>query len=563
MDDVIAEVDLLIQDGSVSLADMGVSGGATDKETKELRLPGDVKDRFLDGPACRRIAVVDFDPETGQPSPPPATLTPSVSNPRRGRYLGDGNPTSSASLAINAFGTVFQTVRMFEGPDALGRQVEWAFGSEQLLVVPRAGDWANAFYERATRSLQFFSFVGTSGHLVHTALSRDIVAHECGHALLDAVAPSLYDSSTPQSVAIHEAVADLVAVLMALDSKRLREAVLARSQNSLTGENAFNAIAEEFGMSRPSDDRRRALRDLKNDDTLQSLSGVRPHVLSTLLSAIFYDTLSFIFASRFEHEQLPDENGVAASPAAAANKALGTAHIIFRRLLLRGIDYLPPGELSFADVGRATLAADRAARADADASAGLLEQRANFAAQFVKRLVVADPRDLDGDRPQALAVPPDQVARLHDSDWAAYQYVTRHGATLGIPDGVSFTVLPRIDSTKVVGPRRDGVAPVQRELILKVAWNQAEEAAGPSGRLRVLPTGATVALHWDSGECLAMVTSDVGSADHRRDRDRLLDQLAAEGVLDPDDDAGVDVHSPDDAALRGSHRLLHLAGWDE
>ena len=35
-----------------------------------------------------------------------------------------------------------------------------------------------------------------------------------------------------------------------------------------------------------------------------------------------------------------------------ANRALGTAQIVFRRFLLRGIDYLPPGELSFADVGR-------------------------------------------------------------------------------------------------------------------------------------------------------------------------------------------------------------------
>jgi hypothetical protein len=332
-------------------------------------------------------------------------------------------------------------------------------------------------------------------------------------------------------VAIHEAVADLIAVLMALDSRRLRESVLARSQNSLAGENAFNAIAEEFGMARPRDDRRRALRDLKNDETLSTLSGARPHILSTLLSAIFYDTLSFIFATRFETEQRPDVNGVAATPAAAANRALGTAQVIFRRLLLRGIDYLPPGELSFADVGRATLAADRAARPDADATAALLEQRANFATQFVKRLVVADPRDLDGATPQELGVP--------------------------------FTVLPRVDSTKVIGPRRDGVVPVQRELILKVAWNETEEAAGASRHVRVVSTGATVALNWDSGACVALVNSDVGSAEHRRDRDRLLAQLTEDGVLEPDDDAGVELHGPGDAALRGSHRLLHLAGWDE
>ena len=174
--------------------------------------------------------------------------------------------------------------------------------------MPRAGEWANAFYERGTRSLQFFSFVGTAGGRVHTALSRDIVAHECGHALLDAVVPSLYDSSTPQSVAIHEAVADLVAVLMALDSEPTAGGGAgAQRATRSTGENAFNAIAEEFGMARPSATAaRRALRDLKNDETLSTLAGARPHILSTLLSGIFYDTLSFIFATRFEAEQRPD-----------------------------------------------------------------------------------------------------------------------------------------------------------------------------------------------------------------------------------------------------------------
>lgn len=559
MADVVAEVDLLVQDGSLALAETGVPGGAAVKEKKELRLSGDVNDRFLDGPACRRIAIVDFDPTTGLPSPPPATFTPFKSNPRSGKYVADGDDTSAASIAVNAFGTVFQTVRMFEGPDALGRQVDWAFGSEQLLVVPRAGEWANAFYERATRSLQFFSFVGKTGARVHTALSRDVVAHECGHALLDAVVPSLYDSSTPQSVAIHEAVADLIAVIMALDSRHLREEVLKRSGNSLSGENAFNAIAEEFGMARPGEDGmdRRALRELKNDETLESLAGARPHILSTLLSAIFYDTLSFIFTRLFADAQLPNGNGVTATPAAAANKALGTAQIVFRRFLLRGIDYLPPGELSFADVGRATLAADLAARPATS------KVRDNFAAQFVTRKVVGTERELRSTQPKRLAVPADQVAPLHDSDWAAYQYVTRHRSTLGIPKGLSFTVLPRVDSTKVIGPRDEhDVAPVQRELILKVAWNDTEKVAGTAGRMRVVPTGATVVLKWETGECLALVRSDVSGAEHRRDRDRLLVELEENGVLETDEGAGVGLRGNGDSGLRSSHRLLHLAGWD-
>jgi hypothetical protein len=154
------------------------------------------------------------------------------------------------------------------------------------------------------------------------------------------------------------------------------------------------------------------------------------------------------------------------------------------------------------------------------------------------------------------------VGQLHDSDWAAYQYVTLHRSTLGIPKGLSFTVLPRVDSTKVIGPKRDGVAPVQRELILKVSWNHTEDAAGGAPRMRVVPTGATVVLKWETGECLALVHSDVTGADQQRERDRLLVELENEGVLEADDEAGIGLRGPGDAGLRSSHRLLHLAGWD-
>ena len=425
MADVVAEVDLLVQDGSLALAQTAMPGGAADKEKKELRLSGDVNDRFLDGPACRRIAIVDFDPATGLPSPPPATFTPFKSNPRSGTYVADGDETSAATIAINAFGTVFQTVRMFEGPDALGRQVEWAFGSEQLLVVPRAGEWANAFYERATRSLQFFSFAGESGARVHTALSRDIVAHECGHALLDAVAPSLYDSSTPQSVAIHEAVADLVAVIMALDSRRLREAVLARSDNSLAGTERVHRDRRGVRHGSAGRGRRgpaRAAGAGERRDARDPL-GARPHVLSTLLSAIFYDTLSVIFATGSRTSSGPTRR---CRRGAGGGRQQGARH---------RPDHLPPAPAPrdrLPAPGRAQLRGRRPGDpggrpgrpSGRDASEGCSSSE-NFAAQFVERLVVADRGSSTARQPQELAVPADQVARLHASDWAAYEYVTR------------------------------------------------------------------------------------------------------------------------------------------
>lgn len=562
----IAEVSLLIQDPGLA-PEHGVRG-ASNRETKLLELPDGANDRFLDGPACRRLAVVDFDPGTSAPLPAPARFVlPRRAGVTRGSFPIGDDPASPAALAVNAFGTAFQTIKMFEGKDALGRQVTWAFGSEQLLLVPRAGEWANAFYERATRSLQFFWFPGESGSTVYTALSRDIVAHECAHALLDAVVPSLYNSATPQSIAIHESIADMVAVLMALDSDALRTSVLARSGNDLGAANAFSRIAEEFGTSRlgPGGMRRTELREVANDATLTSLQAAPPHILSTLLSAILYDTLRHIFDSRFadELERPLNERGERQTPAQAANRALGTAHVIFRRLLLRGIDYLPPGELSFADVGRATLAADRAALSDADAGEEVRKRRLAFMRRFVDRELVTDPEDLNSPVPEQLGVPADQLAALRDSDYRAYEYVGRHRTTIGIPDGVPFTVLPRVDATKRVG-RKD--SPPQRELILKIGWNAVEPARMPdgTGRDRLVPTGATLSFSWDTGRCLALVASDIVERQHQHARDQLLAQLDADGLLDEaasgPERLAVDA-SGGFVTLSRSHRLLHLEGW--
>ncbi len=563
MSEAMAEVELLIQDGTV---DVGRDHG---RETRRLTIPADHQDRFLDGPACRRVAVVDFDPRSGAPLPPPARFVPARGGDlTRGRFAYDGQPASPATIAVNAFGTVFSTIRMFEGADALGRQVTWAFDGEQLLVVPRAGEWANACYERATRSLQFYWFPSRSGTTVYTALSRDIVAHECGHALLDAVVPSLYDSATPQSIAIHEAVADLVAVMMALASPTLRTAVLARSDNSLEGANAFNSIAEEFGLAQPGPDgvARRALRELDNTTTLTELSGAGPHLLSTVLSGIFYDSLAAIYTTRFAAElSAPAADGSPVSRDAAANKALGTAHVVGRRLLLRGIDYLPPGELSFADVGRAFLAAERAARPHP--SPARRGYQRDFAQRFVDRLVVPSAQALTAPRPTALDVPPDQVPHMQASDWSAYAYVTGHRDLLGIPPGTPFTVLPRVDATKITGSPRKGVVPTQRELILKVAWDHVEKMAPyRSASRRLVSTGATVVLRWDDGRCLALVTSDVTDRRQRRERDVLLRTLDEQGLVDDGsgaDGAGARLHvNGGVATLTSTHRLLHLAGWD-
>ena len=526
MADVAAHVTvtLMLQDESLT-----GQGGVT--ERRELPLDNEVYDRFLDGPTSRRIGTVDFDPDTGAPLGPPARFIPSKSNPGQGGYDADpGKPTSPAFLATNAYGTVFDTIRMFEEPEALGRKVTWAFPGEQLLVVPRAGEWANAVYDRATRSLQFYWFESDKLGRVYTALSRDIVAHECGHALLDAVVPSLHDGSTPESLAIHEAIADLVAVLMALRSSPLRTRVLAATDNDISNATAFSSIAERFGQAQLSPDEmpRQALRMLLNDNTMSTVDKTDPHPLSTVLSGLFYQTLVDVYEGGKANNIA---KGQAVAP--AAGKSLGSAAIIFRKLLLRGIDYLPPGELTFADIGRATIAADTAADGDGDGDAKA-KIRQLFAQRFVDREIVRSIDQLAVEAPADLAIAPDRLADIRDSDWAAYTFVDRHRDVFGIPKDTNFVVLDRVDATKKLGSRdnpdtgqREPI--LQRELILKVSWDTTEVnkiADVPASQRRV-KTGATLALRWSDGHVLALVRSSVTDPTQGAAREQFLTRMLA------------------------------------
>lgn len=542
---------LLVQDPTL------LDGGRPATADQVLVVPDVPPDGFSDGPVCRRVAVVDLDPDTGRPLPPPVRLRPPGPGRVTGRFLTPGGATSRAGCALNAFGVALKTIGLFERPLALGRPVRWAFPGEQLIIVPRAGRARQAAYERRTRSVQFHSFAA-DGRTVHTALSRDIVAHEVGHALVDGVAPWMADNLGPQSLAMHEALADLVALLVALDLDALRERVLQATGGDLAGPNAFTRIAEEFGRTgaAPGLGDRHALRDLSNTMTVADADPTRPHELSVVLSGLFYDTLATTYAS------VRSSPGLAGlTDTAAAHRALGAAAQLVQRLLLQGLDLLPPGEVGFADLGRAVLAADRALQPD---DPRLAPHRAALAARFVARGIVDRGADLDTAPSAGLAVEPSALPALRDSDHAAYRYVEHHRAELGVPDGVPFRVLPRLDAVKQYGARDAGTGrrAAQRQLILKVAWSLTEPVGDPLlepvARERRVDAGVSLALRWSDGAPVAGVAGRAAHASGQRaDRDamvrRVLSDGSAAGAAELRLSGGV-------VEVAGLQRLLHLAG---
>jgi hypothetical protein len=578
-------VPYLIQDPWIN-ADKGL-----EKPIERCTFEGEVF--CLDGPVTRRVAILDFHPETGELCPGVRFRAP-VDENHHGTYelAEKGNFEAPDFILVNVFTTVLSTLYMYEEKDALGREVEWAFGAPQLLVVPRAGEWANAFYQRESHSLQFFHFPATpteSGpKTVYTGLSQDIVAHETAHAILDGVAPDLYHCLSPQSLAIHEAVADLTALLLALRSRKLREHLLAKSGGSVSGENAFTRLAEQFGSARDVTGRARQLRSLWNernlnadDDSLDELNRLNqatraePHLLSEVLSGALYR----VFAHLHELYRAEQAGKKQSTEYSASGFALFVAGSHFKRLVLRSLDYLPPGEVSFADYGRAILASDQASFPEWP------KGRDALVAEFVRRGIVADAAELavetDFEHP---AVRDLDLETLVASDWAAYDFANRNRELLGIPANVHFRVRPRLRAKKEY--RTAGGAKLVEECIFKVSWDRTEDNPRnlPLPSLRQITVGTTLAVDWKTRRVRVLLRSQAsapaGAApaelraaeEQRRDRDAMLRRLVAGHRLsfgpEADDEpqfgaaARVEV-SGDLMRIRGSGRMLHLADGGE
>lgn len=562
-------------------------------------------DAFLDGPVSPRVAVLDFEPGVGALATPARYLRPGgrakIGSYEIARPVAFGEPVDPVTAAVSVFGAVHKTIAMFEEEDALGRQVEWAFDAPQLLVVPRSGQMANAYYERESHSLQFFFFDPPGGGpRIFTSSSQDIVAHETTHALLDGIAPDLYSAISPESLAIHESVADLGSLLVSFRCRELTRAVLASSHGSIKDSNVFSGLAEQFAMG--LDRGEYYLRNLNNETTMAQVAHDEPHDLSTVLSGAFYAVLIKAYEDLRAHyasRSLTDPTVVADSEASYVEaraagesgephdlgkpggasgarprsagfgpdaKALFVAAERIKRTLLRGLDYLPPGDVSFADLARAVLASDEASHPDSERLRDWLKQ------EFITRGIARSRRDLDV-RTNFAALPLEglDVEELIASDFAAYDFAQRNATWLKIPPRTPFEVRPRLDLTKLYW-HRDGPRTV-REVLFKVSWSVVED--NRSGR--ALPrkrrhrAGTTLAIGLDRREpyVRALITSRRRDPQQRA-TDALLARLADDDQLHVSVNArrdGSPLHSAVEADIagdvllvRGMARMLHVTG---
>jgi len=295
--------------------------------------------RVFAGPRDARIAIA------GLP-----VVTPNVF----GDLLVDPAAQAEAFDAVHTFAIVRMTLTMYERGMA-GATLPWQWNSggntTPLTVFPRAGVTQNAFYSRNEKALKFFFFnTGSPPTQVFTCRSLDIVAHETGHAILDALKPGwLLSSNPPQTGGLHESFGDLTAIFLALNQLDQCEALVAQTKADLHAKNFLSDLAEQFGLAlgRPN-----GLRNADNNLRLSEV-GTEVHAISQVFTGGMFDVLADLFAlertpdTKDDAAVLHDVAGYLASVLirglrAAPNTGATYAHVVSKMLGIVVADGKPP-----------------------------------------------------------------------------------------------------------------------------------------------------------------------------------------------------------------------------
>lgn len=359
------------------------------------------EDPLEPGPVNDYLEVIDVDPASGK-FYEPVDLNDSHLLAQNGLTPSEGNPQFHQQMV---FAVAMKVIRIFER--ALGRKVMWAprwttgkDGGEhyepvrKLRIYPHALREANAYYSRSKRALLFGYFksvdASAGANWIFTALSHDIIAHETTHAILDGLHRRYAEATSPDSLAFHEALADIVALFSHFT---LTEAVYAHVQQwggALDRESLLSGLAGQFAAGTSG---RAALRQFIGTkvDPDHLAQTTECHERGAILVAAVFDAFLTIFRARTD--DLLRIGGVTRGsdrrldPDLAnrmTREAVKSAdHVL--RMCIRALDYLPPIDVRFGEFLRAIITADTDL-VPIDA----LNYRLAFSEAFRRRGIIAD-----------------------------------------------------------------------------------------------------------------------------------------------------------------------------
>lgn len=353
------------------------------------------------GPVGEYVEVVDVDPASGRLYPP-VDLNDPFLLAQDGLTPSEGDPQFHQQMV---YAVVMRTIRNFE--KALGRRALWSGHSldhdedggsreqpsrkvlygeqfvQRLRVYPHALREANAYYSPDKKALLFGYFPASEtdpgkhypGGIVFTCLSQDVVAHETSHALLDGMHRRFIERSNEDSLAFHEAFADIVALFQHFSLSQVLEHQIAKTRGDLQSQNLLGQLAQQFGQATGAHG---ALRDALGKTDEQNKWHPRvadpdelarthePHARGALLVAAVFDAFLSIYKSRIADLLRIATGGTGELPKGeistdlvkrlADEAAKSAQHVL--TMCIRALDYLPPVDVTFGDYLRALITAD-------------------------------------------------------------------------------------------------------------------------------------------------------------------------------------------------------------
>jgi hypothetical protein len=521
-------VDVYFKDPDVA---ENFEGAGIDKDFTTPWEPG-----LRDGPTSARFAVVDYDSTNN------TLAAPAFWNRKANCYCAPDKKTPLDEKAkdlpqyrqLSVWAIVQNTLDFFESGFALGRRISWAFEGNRLIVVPHAGYGENAYYDRSSKSLQFYWF-DDGNNRVYTCLSSDIVTHEFGHAVLDGLRPHYYESVAGQTAAFHEFIGDLTAILMAFRNNAFRKAVLKESNGGANSLELLAGLAQQFGKATTNAP---YLRSALNCKTIASLAGIlEPHALSQVMTGTMFDILKGVFAKHRESELQRASIGEISKPSDV--RALADTVPRMQMLAIQPLDLLPPCAVTFHDYALAVLRSEQVAN-PTDPSG----YRALMIDCFIKRGIFDESE-------RATLLEPSPVFRrptldvFHPIDaiaasrGGAYRFLDDNRAKLFIPLNADLVITEIVRANKYT---RDG-RPLPEQIVVQYVWREEVLLEGErfgrfDGERTTMLCGATLVLdqngnqiHWarkpgsaDVGTSEAAVAEQAVGA---RRREELLDAIAA------------------------------------
>jgi len=193
----------------------------------------------------------------------------------------------------------------------VGDKIHWVSEiGETLPVMLDAGVDLNAFYDR--RGLSFFH-AKVHEKVIYSGESPDVLCHELGHAVLDALRPQLFDAGSDEIAAFHEAFGDISSLLSALQLPTFRQSVLDETDRDLRRSSRLSRLAEQLGggirQIRPDSVPLECLRNAVNSYFYQDpitlpprgpvyILTSEPHSFSRVFTGAFYDAFAGMVAIR-------------------------------------------------------------------------------------------------------------------------------------------------------------------------------------------------------------------------------------------------------------------------